>query len=160
MQIYNPNLTKTTMKNILIAIEVNNTDLMNKMLDTAVQMGKAFNSKCWLIQIAEPDPDFVGYEVGPQYIRDFKAEELRETHRAVQAQTELLKSRGVEAEGLMIQGPTEEMIQKEVDKLKIDLLILGNKNHGMLHSIFIGSITDDLIKDAKIPILLIPGETD
>ncbi|NBG65749.1 universal stress protein [Acidiluteibacter ferrifornacis] len=148
------------MKNILVAIEVNNTALMNRMLDAAAQMSKAFNSKCWLIQIAAPDPDFVGYEVGPQYIRDFKAEELREVHRAVQTQTELLKTKGVDAEGLMIQGPTEEMILEEVDKLNIELLILGNKNHGLLHSIFIGSVTDDLIQEAKIPILLIPGEED
>ena len=98
------------MKNILLAIEVNNTALMNRMLDAASQMSKAFNSKCWLIQIAAPDPDFVGYE--------------------------------------------------EVDKLNIELLILGNKNHSLLHSIFIGSVTDDLIQEAKIPILLIPGAED
>ena len=40
------------MKNILVAIEVNNTALMNRMLDAAAQMSKAFNSKCWLIQIS------------------------------------------------------------------------------------------------------------
>jgi len=148
------------MKNILVAIEVNNTELMNRMLDSATQLAKAFNAKCWLIQIAAPDPDFVGYEVGPQYIRDFKADELREIHREVQTQTQLLTAKGIDAEGLMIQGSTEEMILAEVEKLKIDLLVLGNKNHGLLHSIFIGSITDDLIKEARIPILLIPGEAE
>ncbi len=148
------------MKNILVAIELNNSDLMNRMLETAANFAQAFGAKCWLIQVAAPDPDFVGYEVGPQYIRNLRADELRESHTALQEQTEILKKRQIDVEGLTIQGPTEQMILEEVDKLNIDLLILGNKNHGLLHSIFIGSITDDLIKDAKIPIYLVPGEAE
>jgi nucleotide-binding universal stress UspA family protein len=146
------------MKNILVAIEVNNSDLMNRMLATAAKFAKAFGAKCWLIQVAAPDPDFVGYEAGPQYIRDLRADELKSSHRELQEQTELLKKHQIEVEGLTIQGPTEQIILEEVAKLNIDLLILGNKNHGLLHTIFIGSVTDDLIKDAKIPIYLVPGD--
>ncbi len=148
------------MKNILVAIEVNNSDLMNRMLETTAKFAKAFGAKCWLIQVAAPNPDFVGYEAGPQYIRDLRADELRESHSALQEQTNLLKKHQIDAEGLTIQGPTEQMILEEVDKLNIDLMILGNKNHGLLHTIFIGSVTDDLIKDAKIPIYLVPGEVE
>ena len=148
------------MKNILVAIEVNNSDLMNRMLADASKLAIAFNAKCWLIQIEAPEPDFVGYEAGPQYIRDLRADEIRESHSALQQQTALLKAKGVNVEGLTIQGPTEEMIRLEVDKLGIDLLILGNKNHGLLHSIFIGSVTDDLIKESKIPIYLVPGDVE
>lgn len=146
------------MKNILVAIEVNNSDLMNRMLATAAKFAKAFGAKCWLVQVAAPDPDFVGYEAGPQYIRDLRADELKSSHRELQEQTELLKKHQIEVEGLTIQGPTEQIILEEVAKLNIDLLILGNKNHGLLHTIFIGSVTDDLIKDAKIPIYLVPGD--
>lgn len=148
------------MKNILVAIETNNSKLTSRMISEATKFALAFDSKCWLIQIVAPDPDFVGFEVGPQYIRDLTAEQLKASHRALQEQTNILKAMGVNAEGLTIQGPTEEMIRKEVDKLAIDLLILGNKNHGLLHSIFIGSITDDLIKEVHIPIYLVPEEAE
>lgn len=62
------------MKNILVTIDFNENE--NLLLDKAYQMAKAFGAKLWLMHIAAPDPDFVGYDVGPQYIRDARATEL------------------------------------------------------------------------------------
>jgi nucleotide-binding universal stress UspA family protein len=58
----------------------------------------------------------------------------------------------------LVQGPTEEMILQEIDKLKIDLVVLGNKRHGILYSTFVGSVTDDLIHDLDIPVYLVPDK--
>lgn len=144
------------MKNILVALELEDADFSKKLIHKAIEIAKAFDAKCWLIHIAAPEPDFVGYEVGPQYIRDVLAEDLREEHKHIQSLAELVKSETIEAEGLMIQGPTEEMILQEIDKLNIDLLVLGNKKHSMLYNTFVGSITNDLIQDVDIPVYLIP----
>ena len=70
------------MKNILVTIDFDKSEAL--LLDKAVQMAEAFGSKLWLMHIAAPDPDFVGYDVGPQYIRDSRAEDLRQEHRKLQ----------------------------------------------------------------------------
>ena len=44
-------------------------------------MAEKFGSKLWLVHIAAPDPDFVGYGTGPIYIRDSRAKELKEEHQ-------------------------------------------------------------------------------
>ncbi|MEQ8910025.1 MAG: universal stress protein [Vicingaceae bacterium] len=144
------------MKNILIALELEEKNFSDKIVKSATQLAKAFGAKCWIVHIAAPEPDFVGYEVGPQYIRDMLAEDLKEEHKIVQAYADEIKKQGLNAEGLMVQGPTEEMILKEVEKLDIDLMILGNKKHGLLYSTFVGSVTDDLIHDLDIPVYLVP----
>ena len=59
---------------------------------------------------------------------------------------------------MLIQGATQNMIKEEVDKLKIDLLILGNKKHSFIDVLFKGSIVDDLMDEINIPILLVPDE--
>lgn len=51
--------------------------------------------------MAAPNPDFVGLEVGPQYIRDNVAEELKEDHREIQEFAESLRMAGYNAEGLI-----------------------------------------------------------
>ncbi len=61
------------MKNILVTIDFNKNEEL--LIDKAFQLAESFNSKLWLMHIAAPDPDFVGYEVGPQYIRDSRATE-------------------------------------------------------------------------------------
>lgn len=142
------------MKNILVTIDLE--DNADQLIDHTVKWAKAFDAKVWLMHVAAPDPDFVGYEVGPQYIRDNRAEELRQEHRTLQAWAKNLESQGVQADGLLIQGATVEIILEESDKLNADLLICGHHEQGFLHEWLAGSVAKELLKKAKTPLLIIP----
>ncbi len=144
------------MKNILVTVDFDiHTDIL---LDQAMDLARAFDSKIWLMHIASPDPEFVGYGVGPQYIRDFRASELRDEHIFLHKKSKEIKLQGIESEGLLIQGPTIEMIISESKKLSIDLIIAGHHDHGFLYNAFVGSVSSELIKQSKIPVLIIPLE--
>jgi hypothetical protein len=82
------------MKNILITIDFNKNEKL--LIDKSFQFAESFNSKIWLMHIAAPDPDFVGYDVGPQYIRDCRATELRKEHKLLQEYTAMFKEKGVD----------------------------------------------------------------
>jgi nucleotide-binding universal stress UspA family protein len=142
------------MKNILVTIDFEDKAIL--LVEKAMEIAEKFNSKVWLVHIVAPDPDFVGYEIGPQYIRDSRAEELRKEHKMIQIFTQKLKEKGIEADGLLIQGATREMILQESEKLNIDLIIIGHHEHGLLYKIFAGSIAAQVIKHSKIPILTVP----
>lgn len=144
------------MKNILVTIDFNTMEQL--LVDKAFQLAEKFDSKIWLLHIAAPDPDFVGYEVGPQYIRDFRASELRKEHKLLQGFTDALKKKGVKAEGLLVQGATIEMIMKEAKKLNADLIITGHQEHNFLYQAFVGSVSRDIMKKSKIPVLIVPFE--
>lgn len=142
------------MKNILVTIDFNPSEQL--LIDQAFQLAKAFNSKIWLMHIAAPEPDFVGYEVGPQYIRDSRAAELRKELRLLQEYTAQLKEKGVDADGLLIQGATIEMVIEESQKLNADLIIAGHQDHGFLYQAFVGSVSTQILKKSKIPVLIVP----
>jgi nucleotide-binding universal stress UspA family protein len=142
------------MKNILVTIDFNKGD--QKLIDKAIQLAKTSNSKVWLIHIAAPDPDFVGYSVGPQYIRDDRASDLRKEHKVLQEHAKVLKDKGIESEGLLVQGATIEMILEESKKLDVDLIIAGHHDHNFIYKAFVGSVSGSLIKKSKIPVLLVP----
>lgn len=122
----------------------------------ASAIAEKFNSSIWVLHIAAPDPDFVGYDVGPSYIREMRADELRKEHRQLQAIADQLNVKGIKAEGLLIQGPTVEMILEEVGRLKIDLLIMGSHKHGFLYETWMGHTSVKVIKEVPIPVLIIP----
>ena len=126
------------------------------LLQFASAMAEKFNSSIWVLHIAAPDPDFVGYDVGPSYIREMRADELRKEHRQLQEIADQLSKKGIKAEGLLIQGPTVEMILEEVGKLKIDLLIMGSHKHGFLYETWVGHTSVKVIKEIPIPVLIIP----
>ena len=142
------------MKNILVGLDLKETDRL--LLRHAILFATRFESRVWLVHVAAPDPDFVGYEPGPKYIRDTRAEELRVEHRLLQEYTADLRSKSIGAEGLLIQGSTIDLLKEEVAKLKIDLLILGNHKHGLLYEAFIGHTAEKILKEIDIPILIVP----
>lgn len=144
------------MKNILVTIDFKNNEEL--IIEKAFQLAAPFKSKIWLVHIVAPEPDFVGYEVGPQYIRDSRASELREEHRQLQQYASNLKQKGIDAEGLLIQGATIEMIIEESKKLNIDLIIAGHHEHNFLYNSFVGSVSSKIIRKSKIPVLIVPIE--
>ena len=144
------------MKNILVTIDFKRNDQL--LIDKAFQLAESFDSKLWLIHIAAPDPDFVGYEVGPQYIRDSRASDLRKEHKLLQEYADKLKKKGVNAEGILVQGATIEMILDEAKKLNVDLIIAGHQEHNFIYKVFVGSVSKGVVKKSKIPVLLVPLE--
>ncbi|NMM48492.1 universal stress protein [Marinigracilibium pacificum] len=144
--------------NIVVAIDNVNS---NELIEAAIAQAQAFSAKLWLIHVAAPNPDFVGYDPGPQYIRDDMASTLKKDHKFLQDLADKIsESDGVETKALMIQGPTVKMILKEAEDLNADLLIIGNEDHSFMYKALIGETTSKVVQKAKIPLLIIPLGSD
>ena len=145
------------MKNILVSIDFNNNEKL--LIDKALEMAKAFDAKIWLLHVAAPEPEFIGFGVGPQYVRDGRADDLRKEHRLIADYADLIRLENQECEGLLIQGATIDMIMEEARKLEIDLIITGHHEHNILYKAFFGSVASGVIKKANIPVLVVPLES-
>ena len=145
-----------TFKNVMVAVDFN--DSIGELMIYADNFAQKFDSKIWVLHVADPEPDFVGYEPGPQYIRDIKAEEYREEHHNLQEICKNFLSGKVESEALLIQGSTVETVLEEAKKLQIDLLIVGTHKHSFLHNLLNENVSMELLKKVDIPMLTIPIE--
>lgn len=144
------------MKNILATIDFYGSEKL--VIDQAYEIAKAFDAKIWLLHVVAPEPEFVGFGVGPQYVRDARATELKKERSTINQYAGELKDQGVEAEGLLLQGSTIEMIMTEAEKLKIDLIVTGHHDHNFVYKAFYGSVASGVINKTKIPVLLVPLE--
>lgn len=143
------------MKNILVAVDLK--EGTDKILNVAFVHAQEFEAKIWIVHITAPEPDFIGYEVGPQYIRDMRATEIKVEHRKLKDLADGINYKGVAAESLMINGGTVEMLVAEINKLHIDLVVIGHHRHGVLHKAFFGRTDISLIEHTKIPVLVVPA---
>ena len=141
------------MKNILIALDFDKTDFLIKK---TIELLDCESAKIWLLHAAAPDPDFVGYEVGPQYVRDLRAEELREEHKTLLDRANEIKKGGIDAEGLLIQGATVETILAESEKLEVDVIVIDHGDHSFLYNLIFGETSVQVVKDTKIPVMVVP----
>lgn len=142
------------MKNILVAIDFD--ERTYELVNYAAEFAKKFGAKIWIVHIAAPEPDFVGYSVGPEYIRDSRASELRSEHKNLHLLVDKLHQEGVEAEGLLVSGSTVKMILDEAKKLHADLIITGSHDHSFLYNAFVGNTSLELFKKSAIPLLTVP----
>lgn len=142
------------MKHILILIDFE--DPSDALISYASDLARVFQSSCWLLHVVSPDPEFVGYEPGPQYIRDYRAEELKAEHLALEKIQNQLQRLQIPCEILLIKGEPRHVIQSEIDKRDIDLVIMGHHHKSSLREWIAGSVGKEVIRHANIPILIIP----
>lgn len=139
---------------ILVALDL--ADTTEEVVVKTLDLARASDAKVWLLHVAEPDPDFVGYKTGPQSVRDNVATRFRNEHKRIQAIAAELRERGVETHALLMQGATVETINREVERLEVDLLVAGTHGHGVVRELLLGSVSGGLVRTSQVPILIVP----
>ena len=143
---------------ILVAVDL--SDATNKVMRVTEYLAKATQGDVRLLHVAEAEPDFVGYEAGPEVVRDQIAREFRDEHRKIQEHADMLRQAGVSAKALLIQGPIIETVLGEAKRFEADLLIVGSHGFGALYDLLVGSSSRGILKDTEIPVLVVPVRDD
>jgi nucleotide-binding universal stress UspA family protein len=109
-----------------------------------------------LLHVGAPEPDFVGYGIGPESVRQAVARELRTEHRQVQDMAKKLADDGVSVTPLMVQGAVVEEILAHSARLMSDFIVLYSKRRGALHELIVGSVARGVVNGAVVPVVLVP----
>jgi nucleotide-binding universal stress UspA family protein len=141
-------------KNILVAIQFEHP--YQALLDWARGLGQHYKAKLWLLHVAAPDPDFVGYEAGPQYIRDDRAAELKSEHQLLAKMAKQLEEEGLDCTALLVSGATAETIITEAGKVAAHLLIIGQSEKGFWEGLLMGDTAKKIMEESAIPTLVVP----
>lgn len=151
-----PFTSATAMKNILVATDFSNH--ANQAIEKAADLAHALGAKLWLLHVAAPEPDFVGYKTGPQSVRDHLAHQLRKEHTDLQAMAARINGAGAECEALLVQGPTAETIVSEAKRLHVDLVVMGSHGHGALFRAIVGSVCEQVIGLGQCTVMVVPAD--
>ena len=146
------------MNTIVVAVDFSN--ITSILIDKAAEMASCQKARVYIIHVAAPDPEFVGYKAGPVHEREFRASELKKEKKELEQLAQRLKKLGVDTIPLLIQGPTAELILTETQRLEAGLLIMGTHGHGIVMTALLGNTALQVIKHIHCPILLIPYEKE
>lgn len=118
---------------------------------------RRLGAELFLIHVADPDPDFIGYGAGPESVRLAVAHKFTRAHQRIEAlATELRKEGFVATTALLIQGATAETILREADRLGADVILMGTRARGALRSLLLGSVSKAVLAGSTRPVLLVP----
>jgi nucleotide-binding universal stress UspA family protein len=140
---------------LLVAVDFSETTEL--VMRVARRLAASLEAPVWLVHAAEPEPDFVGYDAGPDVVRDQVARELRDEHKKLQALADELRDAGIDVTAMLVQGPTVETLLAEAEKQGADLIIVGSHGRGMVGEMFLGSVSKGLIRAGQCPVTVVPA---
>ena len=141
------------MKKILVPIDF--SDVTDDQISLASEQAKMADGEIYLIHVETPEPDFMGYDPGPEVVRESVAQHMKDNHKKLQSLEEKIKKEGLKVHALLLQGPTVEKILDEEVKINADMVVIGTHGHGKLHHMLMGSVSEGVIKKATCPVLLV-----
>lgn len=139
---------------LLVAVDF--SDSNNRIMGVAQRLAISLDATVWVVHAAEPDPDFVGYEAGPEVVRDQVAKELRDDHQRLQECASQLREAGVNAKAIMVRGPTVASLLAVAENQDVDLIVVGSHGRGMVTEMLLGSVSQGLIRAARWPVTVVP----
>lgn len=139
---------------ILVAIDLSKG--ANTIIDFVKILSGTFPLNIWLLHVAEPEPDFVGYDVDPVLMRDQTAKKYHEEHNQLQQLSREFYAAGIHCSSLLIQGVIVDTILSEAEKLSIDMIIVGSHKKRVAMTMLTGSLIKDILHKSTIPVLVIP----
>lgn len=143
------------MKTIVALIDF--SDLTFKVLKEAHTLAKAFGSRVILLHVIAKQPVVVDAGlVSPIVMEDPTPERIGEDEANLRELRDSLVKFGVESTAFQIHAATVGEVLDETRKLGADLIIVGSHGHGAIYNLFVGSVTERVLRHPPCPVVVIP----
>jgi nucleotide-binding universal stress UspA family protein len=146
-------------KHILVAVD--DSDISSQALHEAIEISKKYQAKLRIVHVGnEFYVNYVG--VGIDYEHLEKSFEEYGLKLLSKMEATARKSK-VDCESLLIEmkTPQERTSEKIIEAAKgwpADLLVIGTHGRRGFHHLFLGSVAEEVIRIAPMPVLLIRGK--
>lgn len=140
--------------NILVGIDF--ADSSHLITQAAALLARGLGGRIWLVHVAEPDPEFIGYEADSTAMRDVVAKRYHAEHQQLQGIAQDLRDDGLDCVALLVQGATASTLLAESDKLAADILVVGSHGKGAFKRLLIGSTSEAVLHHANVPVYVVP----
>jgi len=110
-----------------------------------------------LLHVTEPDPSFVGLAAGPEEVQHQVANELQRARDELDAFADRLRTKGHVVHTWLVPGPTVQRILGEAEKLDADVIVMGSHGRGKLFDLVVGSVSAGVIRESRVPVLVVPA---
>lgn len=137
---------------ILVAVDGSENSL--EALSEAVKLAKLIHNKIIVVNV---QPSFHTLHtrlfINEETINDYQNELF---NNATKAAIEYLQKNEADYELKLLIGDPVQQITQLADELSVNYIILGSRGMGLVKGTMLGSVSNGVLHQAKIPLLIIP----
>lgn len=142
------------MKKIILPVDF--SDSSNKLVDYAINFAKDINAEIALIHVAATDIGFVIGDMGFQYFPEVEENEIKYELKELNKLEQKVSAQGINCTHILKQGIAGDTILEFADSQNADYIVVGSHGRSGVYDVFIGSLTKEITKKSKIPVLVVP----
>ena len=147
-------------KNILVCLD--GSAIAEQIIPYAIEEALAFKSRVVLIQvfnipgILTPDiPGFPGVPVHTEAMLEQLRRDEAKAKAYLKGVTQAFHDKGIRVKGVTLEGLAGPTIVNYADENKINLIAISSHGHSGLRNILFGSVAEFILRESKVPILLV-----
>ena len=138
-----------------IVVSVDFSTVSKSLINTVVDIANP-KDVIHLLHVIEPNPEFVGFEVGPASVNQQIEQELQQKQNKMHQYALLLEQQGYTVKQMQLDGVTADEIIAYASQVKAKMIMLGRHGHSAIYNILVGSVAEIVLKRSPIPVLLVP----
>jgi nucleotide-binding universal stress UspA family protein len=135
-----------------IMVTTDFSEVSDRALDYAIALARRYDARIYLTHVITPDP----FQFAEPQLAQATYEKVRQA--AEEGITDVLisgKLRGVPHEVLLEEGNVWPTLEKLIAEHEIDLIVVGTHGRGKVQKILIGSIAEEIFRQADAPVLTV-----
>ena len=145
------------MKTILAAIDL--SPITHKVIEGAEKLATAMQAKLLLLYVVEPAVAYVPVGAAMDVITapmPVAPPDLTQAKEHLEKLAAPLRANGVSVETrVTVSLPSDEILD-QAKSAGAGLIVLGSHGHGALYNLFSGSVVTSVLKQATVPVAVIP----
>ena len=154
-----------------VLVPLDGSEASERAIPHAQSVALAFGAKVHLLQVislsheyeaarggGDAHPTVIAYSLGTA--REITAAQQSRAERYLQDMATRFAEHGLQVTTSVRQGSIWESITDFVAENGVDLVVMSTHGRGALQRLFVGSVTDRVIRSSNVPILAIPPEDE
>ncbi|MEW6999286.1 universal stress protein [Colwelliaceae bacterium BS250] len=109
-----------------------------------------------LLYVSEPNPEFVGFDIGPSSVNQQIDQEFKQQQRQLHKYAQTLEKQGYSVQIRQANGVIVNEIIDSAQKIDAKMIILGRHGHSAVYNVLVGSVAAAVLKHSPLPVVLVP----
>ncbi|PVU77593.1 universal stress protein UspA [Sulfolobus islandicus] len=138
------------MKRILVGYD--GSENAERALDFAIELASKFSARLFIVEVIDLTLFYNSGVLPPlEATKSLEEKAKKDVKKAI----EKAKSKGVDTEGITLEGDPAHSILEFAKDNQVDVIVIGSRGLSKVQRIFLGSVSNKIVQESRIPVIVV-----